>query len=292
MFKYITLDDRDSVPVMLHGPDTPGRKLNGAKGLAGGVRSRRNTSPRPYGHGGVDRSRYADVQQVALTGFVKGATDDTAWSEWEIVSTALNACLDAPRTLRYQWGTAGPELQASLKLVQIDGPAPSPTEPHLLRYQAQFEAEDYRGYTQNQATTVGNPLSAAVGGDVFPDVFPDRFTSSAGGELTVTIAGTAPTPPLYRISGGLTDGRILCDALGIEIVLDATLGATDHLDIDVLNRTVMLNGIVAHPEYINYPASSAQRWADLPPGTWPFRLLAPTFDTNARLSVITRDAYL
>lgn len=291
MFAYITLEDRSGTPVTLHGDAEPNRGIGDAKGLAGGVRSRRNTRPRPYGHGGIDNSKYADVMQVALSGLARGATEESAWTEWEEISAVLVACLDQPRMLRWRQGDTGAELQAAVKLVQIDGPNPSPKEPRVLRYQAQLESEDYRGYSQTQDTVIGNVLSAAAGGDVFADRFPDTFTSSSGGDLTVVVGGTAPTPALYRIHGGCTDPRIFCDALGIEIACAVTLGATDYLDIDVKTRSVLLNGVASHPEYINYAASSANRWADVPPGSWPFRLLAPNFDTTARLDVITRDAH-
>jgi hypothetical protein len=291
MFGYVTLEDRDGVPVTLHGPDEPLRGVNDAPGLAGGVRSRRNTTPRPYGHGGIDNSLYAEVMQAAVGGHVRGTTDEATWDQWHQISAALTSCLNTPRLLRWQEGSAGAELQAFVKLVQIDGPKPSPTEPHVLRYQAQFESEDYRGFSQTQATVIGNPLSAIAGGDVFPDTFPDTFTPSSGGDLTVAIGGTAPTPPLYRIHGGCASPRIVCNPLGIELVVDATLGATDFIDINVATRTVLLNGAAEHPEFIDYAASSAARWADLPPGSWPFRLLAPVFDTTARLDVLARDAY-
>lgn len=291
MFAYITLEDRTGTPITLHGADEPDRKIKQAKGLAGGIRSRRNTRNRPYGHGGIDDSRYADVMQATLAGHVLGDSNDAAWDEWHRVAAVLGACLDQPRMLRWREGDTGNELQATLKLVQIDGPDPSPTEPGVLRYQAQFESEDYRSYSQTQQTAVGNPLSVVVGGDTFPDVFPDRFTGSSGGDLSITIGGTDPTPALYRIHGGCTDPRILCDALDIEIVFDVTLGPTDYLDINTATRAVMLNGITAHPEYIDYAASSAARWSGLPPGVWDFRMLAPSFDTTARLDIIARDAY-
>jgi hypothetical protein len=291
MFSYITLEGRDGVPVTLHGADQPNRKINDAPGLAGGVKSRRNTRPRPYGHGSIDSSRYAEGKLPALGGYVRGTTEELAWAQWAQISPALTACLDTYRTLRWRQGTTGVELQAEVKLVQIDGPDPKPEEPRVLRYQAQFESKDYRAFGQTLSTVVGNELSADAGGDTFPDRFPDTFTSSSGGDLTVVVGGTAPTPPTYRIRGGCADPRIRCDALGIEIVCNVELGTTDYVDIDVATASVLLNGIALHPEYIDYAASSAERWSDIPPGSWPFRLLAPVFDTTARLDIFTRNAH-
>lgn len=295
MYGYISLDDRDGEPVIFHEAAHATRRVQEAPGLAGGVKVRRNTTAKAFYHGSIDRSRNAGSMTPALRGWVRGSTEEEAWAEWDALAEVLAGAIDTPRMLRWQRGSTGPELQAAVQLVQIDGPDPKPQEPRLLRFQVQLESEDFRGYSQTLDVVEGNVLSAEAGGDTFTtgggDVFADTFTASSGGDVTIVVGGAVPTPAIYRIHGGATNPRFVIEELDIELALDATINSTEYVDIDVLNRAVLLNGVTEHPEYIDTTASSAQRWADLPPGTWTGRLLAPTFDLTARVEVFTRDAY-
>jgi hypothetical protein len=64
----------------------------------------------------------------------------------------------------------------------------------------------------------------------------------AGGRITITNAGNRPTGGVLTIRGPIEDPEIVHDISGNHLAFDITLHEEQYLDIDLRNRTVLLNG--------------------------------------------------
>jgi hypothetical protein len=176
------------------------------------------------------------------------------------------------------------------KLVKLDSDVDPVFEPGMpvLRYQAQFLADDPRAYSQQQTEVTGALLSAETGGDVFPDVFPDVFLPGGGGSASFHNSGNRPTPLVFRIYGRAVDPQIVRLDTDQRIVLSGTVPAGTYLEIDVAARTIKMGGTVNQRGFLDASVSS---WSDAPVGTSNWRLTAAEFDGTARLDVLGRSAY-
>lgn len=130
-------------------------------------------------------------------------------------------------------------------------------------------AEDPRIYDSTQSSA-SVPLGATVyTGFGFNLGFSFGFggTSSTTDQVTITISGNRPTPPIFSIAGPVTNPRILNDVTGDELRFNITLDVTDVLTIDTKYKTVRLNGtsnrrsaLVAPDWYFLEPGSNTLRY--------------------------------
>lgn len=89
----------------------------------------------------------------------------------------------------------------------------------------------------------------------------DWGTSGNGGVLTLTNSGTAPTWPVFTITGPLTDPVFTNPATGDVIAYTGTVdtGQTLVIDTSPFTRSVMLNGV----DRFGFLASA--QWIEIPP---------------------------
>lgn len=166
----------------------------------------------------------------------------------------------------------------------------------MMPVQIQFLAEDPRAYTQTTSSPQGDLLSSAAGGLTFPAAFngPNpggwKFTPSGGGTLSFTNTGKVPSPITLRIRGQCSSPQILLVDTGERIVFTGSIAAGDYLDVDLADRSILLNGVTSRRNLLD---SEATDWPEgAPKGTSTFRLLAASFDSAARLEVVNgRGAY-
>lgn len=124
-----------------------------------------------------------------------------------------------------------------------------------------FAADPLRYSNPETATTI--PLAASGGGFVFPLVFPLVFAGGgASGTATITNAGNAPSPLRFRINGPVTGPTIHSDAADADLTLNMTIDSGQWVDIDVKERSVLLNGTASR-----YNLLTAAEWFDLLPGS-------------------------
>jgi hypothetical protein len=92
----------------------------------------------------------------------------------------------------------------------------------------------------NTATT---GILASQSGASFPWTFPVVFGASSGGYLTASNAGTYPASPVYKITGPVTNPRVINGATGQYIRVNLALQPGDVLVIDTQSRAIRLNGV-------------------------------------------------
>jgi hypothetical protein len=81
---------------------------------------------------------------------------------------------------------------------------------------------------------------------------------------------------------------ILLVGTDYRIALTGTISAGDYLEIDVQNRSITINGTTPALSFLD---AANTTWFELPKGTSTVQMLAGTFDTSARVSVLYRAAY-
>ena len=116
----------------------------------------------------------------------------------------------------------------------------------------------YDNTLQSQTMTYSAPL-----GRTYPRIYPLTF---GGGSQTQTVninnAGWATTYPAITIQGPVTNPIVGNLTTGQSLNFNYTMGTSDTIAIDLLNRTILLNGNPAR----NLLLGSSQ-WFAAPPGT-------------------------
>jgi len=81
------------------------------------------------------------------------------------------------------------------------------------------------------------------GGAIYPVIYPVIYDPSSGGFAAVNNTGNAPSFPTLFLRGILTDPYILNSTTGEFMQLDVTTtNGDDVIEIDMLNKTITLNG--------------------------------------------------
>lgn len=278
----LTVEDQDGqqTPLMIPGS----RALSSAEGLAGIV-TRQVSSTATGMHGRVNRSRYRDGHAITLTGLVRGDNEDEAWDAYDAISRALASAVDTGRLMR--WTAGGRELQQEIRLVALT-PALE-VGPNLLRYQAQLDAPDPRGYSQDEETAL--LAHTGGGGDTFPDTFPDLFAASTGWVTTAENLGTVPTPPEFILTGALTDPVVTMDGSDDAVLAisgEIASGDSLHVFTGPPSRRVLLNDTANRINLVDFAAT---RWFEIPPRTHTFRLTGTLIGPDAGVEIRFRHAY-
>lgn len=148
-------------------------------------------------------------------------------------------------------------------------------------------AEDPRIY-DSELLSASVPLGATVytgfGFDLGFD-FGFGGVSSTTDQVTLLIGGNRPTPPIFVISGPVTNPRILNDVTGAELRFNITLDTLDTLTIDTKYKTVRLNGTANRRS-----ALVAPDWYFLEPGSNTLRYRAESSSAST-LSISYRNAW-
>lgn len=111
------------------------------------------------------------------------------------------------------------------------------------------------------ATTAGIAITAAAGGFVWPFPWPLVWIGASATAVVVTNAGTAAVEPLVRFRGPLLNPKITNVNVGLTFGLGLSIDPGDYVDVDMANRTVLLNGTANR-----YPSITTAGWWSLLPG--------------------------
>lgn len=141
------------------------------------------------------------------------------------------------KTLQFETDD-GLELQAMIELEQVNMPYKHGRTPYM--YEA--IAPDYRFYSQD-LTEVSTVPTTTIGGVTLPTSLPIDFSNVTGvSNLDLVNDGNSETPPVFLITGSGTNFTIQNVTTGALLKIYTTLGPTDQITIDVLNKTILLNG--------------------------------------------------
>jgi hypothetical protein len=111
-----------------------------------------------------------------------------------------------------------------------------------------------------QSATVG--LATATSGATFPATFNLAFGASSSNSMQVTNGGLYDAAPLYKITGPVTNPRIVNALTGQFIQINLVLGSGDVLVVDTQSKVVRLNGVNR-----NTAVAGGSQWFLLPPGS-------------------------
>lgn len=160
-------------------------------------------------------------------------------------------------------------------------------------FQIALVAADPRIYsTQLYTSTVQASGVAASGGRSYPRSYPLNYAyvpPASLGDIYATNQGNAAAPATLTITGPGTNPTITNATTGERLVFSITLGATDFLAVDMLNRTVLLNNTFSKYSTVSFTQSA---WWMLQPGVNDIQLAWGSYDTGAGLTVQWRDAWI
>lgn len=232
---------------------------------------RTNRRPRPRRHGTVDLTRYYEARLFEMAGVIYGLEDDVTQDRLDAFEAAL--ALDG-ETATFEWRLAGrDELEAEQAEVRIEGDLEytfDVDEPTVIRWALTLFAEDPRRYGVVQRSGSYDPTEGANDAGVLFDVdFPLEFSSGDASALSVTNEGTYPTPPVFTVTGPVTNPSVENVSTGesIETAAFALLsGSVAVFDVDA--RTLTVDGTL-RPDLIK---AADTTWFELGAGQTTLRL--------------------
>lgn len=242
------------------------------------------TGDAPWSDGGWSGAEWREVASISFGVFIDAASN----TEWQALHWQLDAIFAPVRTggdIELHWVNAGFEY------LMYGRPRMLQSRVRNLRSgkeqtQAAVSCPDPAIYSAAEhVTTIG--LLHRIGGLSVPFGLPTGIHSViAGGEATISNAGTGAARLLLRITGPVANPRItLIDAAGPQtLYLTSTLGADDYIDIDTKDKVVVLNGSTSRlaDQYGAWPLLT---------GTASIRFEADVYEPDASLTITTRDTW-
>jgi len=124
------------------------------------------------------------------------------------------------------------------------------------------------------------------GGAEIPAELPLEIGSGGVGDTTITNDGNGKAYPTIKIYGAIESPSITNTTRGEGLSINYTLAtSTDYIEIDIYNRTVLLNGVTNLRQYV-----TGDFWV-LDAGANVIRLSAAS-SSSATAEIIYRDSYL
>lgn len=152
----------------------------------------------------------------------------------------------------------------------------------------ELTATDPRIYDAD-LTTVSVPVATSSGGFTFPITFPLAFGSAgAGGTFQLDNIGNWSSPLSIHIAGPVDNPRIEHVDQGKTLRFAGSLSATDYLDIDTANHSIVLNNQASRRGWL----TSDSAWFDIRPGINNLRYAANSVAVGSVATVSFRSAWL
>jgi hypothetical protein len=159
-------------------------------------------------------------------------------------------------------------------------------------YQLALVAEDPRIYSfvTNSVQVLAEILGGSDIGRGYDRTYDiDYGPANPNGQVLATNAGTTLTYPVLTVTGPGTNPSISNLTTGETLYLNYELAADELLTLDMLNRTVLLNGTASRYSAVDFIRSD---WWGLMPGLNDVRVSFTTHSTGASLRIDWRDAWL
>lgn len=148
----------------------------------------------------------------------------------------------------------------------------------------QVTAPDPLKYGPARTTSTGLEGSAGGTGLVFPTTFPLDFGVPPGvvpGSMSLPNVGKATYWPTIRLSGPVPNPKVTLNNTGDFVRLGFTLTASQWVDIDCANRSVLLNGQNSLAKFVTFSGN----WLAVPPGGASISWTADAADPAASMTV-------
>jgi hypothetical protein len=159
---------------------------------------------------------------------------------------------------------------------------------HYIDFRIELVSSDYNLYSQTQTEIVQQVVqNGGLVVDVGLQIIPPIVAQSSDSEsLDLTNNGDSETYPVITLEGPLTYPIITNNTTGQFIALDLILGDEDSAVVDVLKKTIMLNGTTNVLSSFDLTST----WFYLLPGV--NNMLLSSRGGNGTVTFTYRDAYL
>lgn len=211
-------------------------------------------------HGAVDHTRYHQGRILSIEGVVWGDDSVSPWDTFDELKEhfALSSLPEKILTFRLKG-----RVDEMLAKVKIASPIDDSMAPGHIRWAVTLFSADPRIYGAVLRSSQYNPAgSVSNGGVAMPLDFPLQFSNTGLSGFLVVNGGQFASPPILKIHGPVSNPIVYNISTGQSIQIVASLGASDEVVIDVVNRTVLLNGS-SRPDIF----SASSSWWELQPGT-------------------------
>ena len=254
------------------------------------VAPRTDVIDRTNRHGVIDRTKFYGGQTVDLAGYVSHNDGHVATED---AYDDLRAAVAVPGSHVFRFRRYGRSADEQIVFRQTGGfDAPAEGWSEIVRWAGALLGADPRVYGAALKSASYDPSQAIGGGGLaMPLTFPLVFPTTTASLLEITNDGTYATPPVFTIDGPVIDPIVDLLETGESIVLQANLGASDTLVVDVAARAtdtaVLLNGA----SRLDLLVASLTKWFELVRGTNRLRLRGSGMSAGVtNLTVSYRDA--
>jgi len=255
-------------------------------GLEGLPTLRVQDSDRGYQDGMISGRDFLAARTITVTLQIMGGNGLSAQANYNLLQAALQPQQNGTSTLQFQLSNAGGlqfiNARVRKNLVTID---PDYTY-GKIKAQYDFFCPDPRYYdnaVNTTSLTVQTPLGRGYNRTY-------NVTYGGGSQTNTGLVinqGTTTTYPTITIVGPATNPTVGSYTSGQFISLNYSMVSTDTLVINLLNRTILLNGNPAR----NLVSNSSQ-WFGAPPGTSQYYFTATGTTAGAGATINYYNAYI
>jgi hypothetical protein len=238
-------------------------------------------------HGEWMGSDFLSGRDITLTLEVTATSDSAFRSDIETLMAATVLQTSELPLAFYLPGMAQTSRQSLVRPRKRPVPLTIDYLHRIAQFVMQFHATDFRIYDSTVQST-NTTLPVPSGGVSWPASWPWSWGSASGsGLVTCTNAGNFETRPTITIVGPVDYPTVQNLTTGLSATFNLTLGVSDSLVIDMLNKTVVLNGTANRRSAM----SAGSSWWTLPPGSSQIAYHANTLSTGSTMTVAFQSAW-
>lgn len=236
------------------------------------------------GDGGIHSDFYYGRRPITFSGIIDASVFGV---ERNRKITRLLAATNAMRNDALLSWTASGGLPVQVRVRRQN--SPRITGGRVKSFQISLVAADPRIY--GEAIQIGQVAAGAStsAGFTSPLLSPLSSGASPVGQVIVQNLGNAGTPPIISIYGPCNNPVVRNQTTGQQLSFTYSLAATEHLDIDAQQRTILLNGTTNRYSALNFADS---QWFELAPGNNDIRFSTASFSSPASLVILWNHAWL
>lgn len=254
----------------------PGHKIKlvDAVGIADMPDVRASDSARSFADGEFPGQDFLGGRTITLELLLQGTDNADYHALCQLVENAFTIVRAQELPLVVFDGTRQALCRTRKRLVPQDG-----------RWLANFgyahvelRASDPRLYDPTSVADYSLGLALAGGGRTYNRIYPLAYGAGGlSGVQVIANTGNYPTRPTFVIHGPCTDPLVEHIEQSRRLKFNLALAATDALTVDLLNRTVTLNGTTSRRNTLSLDSA----WWQLDPGDNSIRFAADAYEAGA-----------